>query len=397
MEPDAALRLRWTLACDEPSAERCRGQQQYSYRATVTDASGAVLHDSGPVIDTSPFCALEVRGLSPDTTYSVAVSNGEETAEATFRTSLTAGSVGNAWRGAEWISGGTQLRGAFNASSVKHATAYASGVGLFQMTLNGAAVSDSFLDPGFSTVPSWRMLYRAYNVTSLIQDGANAVGVRLAQGKYGYLESYCTPSDAFQPACRAFILCLSMELEDGTRQSFTTGANSSAWMVTTEGNPVHYTHLYHGEQYDARREQPGWDTAAFTPSSPLWTTAISYSKAADIGPLSLFTTPPIRITESRSPVRIYPDGTKHVFGAFCCGRHPISVRPTLNRCTVTIDNRLWAELGRCGTQHCLPSSVWMQLIFCVDMPHIQTFRCCTVSSQGLRHSDWHSSCLRARA
>ena len=65
------------------------------------------------------------------------------------------------------------------------------------MTLNGKNVSDSFLDPGFSTIPSWRMLYRAFDVTSLVRPGANAVGVRLGQGKYShgwYTQSHYMPT-----------------------------------------------------------------------------------------------------------------------------------------------------------------------------------------------------------
>ena len=241
VEPGAPLRLRWGLRCDEAEEQRCRGLRQRSYRAVVTAAeSGEVAHDSGVFLDSSPFCALQTAKLEPDAAYSVMVqTEAGRVASATFRTALP-GEVPAAsapWRGAEWISGGTQLRGSFHAPKpVKSATAYASGVGVFAMTLNGRNVSDSFLDPGFSTVPSWRMLYRAFDVTAQIVTGENAVGVRLGQGKYGYLESYCTPSDSFQPACRAFLLCLSMTFTDGTQQNFTTSADGG-WTVHNRGQP----------------------------------------------------------------------------------------------------------------------------------------------------------------
>eukprot|EP01051_Picozoa_sp_SAG22_P004325 SAG22_NODE_229_length_14598_cov_13.257052_6_plen_980_part_00 len=319
VEPAGGLRLRWGLRCETAPAHGvlgCRGLQQQSFRAVVTVAeNGAVVHDSGAVRASSPFCTLRSPALAPDTAYSVVVSlEAGQRASAAFQTAMPAES--RLWPGAEWISGGTQLRGTFSVplgKTVKRATAYASGIGVFQMTMNGKNVSDSFLDPGFSTVPSWRMLYRAFDVTALMAKGAgapNAVGVRLGQGKYGYLQSYCTPSDAFQPGCRAFLLSLSMEFSDGSRQNFTTTTaqkpgGAAAWHATTAGNPVFYTHLYHGEQYDARRDQPGWDTPEFQPSAALYTPVVAYPKAADLGPLSLFTTPPIRITESRAPERVY--------------------------------------------------------------------------------------------
>jgi hypothetical protein len=148
------------------------------------------------------------------------------------------------------------------------------------MTLNGQRVSDSVLDPGFSTVPSWRMLYRAFDVTSLMlpvssasltsspsqqqvkvnEGGVGAavehvVGVRLGQGKYGYLESYCTPSDAWTHGCRAFLLCLSVKFTDGSTENFTSSEASGAWTATSESNPVFYTHLFHGEMYGARFQE----------------------------------------------------------------------------------------------------------------------------------------------
>ena len=76
----------------------------------------------------------------------------------------------------------------------------------------------------------------------------------------------------------------------------------------------------------ARREEDGWDRPGFKPSAPLWSAAIRYPKAADLGPLSLFTTPPIRITESRSPHRIYRDGADGIwnFGKLGHHQHPSS-------------------------------------------------------------------------
>ena len=79
----------------------------------------------------------------------------------------------------------------------------------------------------------------------------------------------------------------------------------------TPRGQVFYTHLFHGEMYDARREQPGWDggpkAADFTPSAPLWSKAVPYAAAAaTLGDLSLFTTPPIVCTEERAPAKMYP-------------------------------------------------------------------------------------------
>ena len=67
------------------------------------------------------------------------------------------------------------------------------------------------------------------------------------------------------------------------------------------------------DQFDARRNEEGWDEPSFEPSSK-WSAAVAYPKSADLGPLSLFTTPPIRVTESRSPVKIYESPKPDVGG-----------------------------------------------------------------------------------
>ena len=64
------------------------------------------------------------------------------------------------------------------------ATLYASAVGCFQASLNGVPVSDSVLDPGFSTDYTKRILYRAFDVLKSLRE-KNALGVRLGFCKYG--------------------------------------------------------------------------------------------------------------------------------------------------------------------------------------------------------------------
>ena len=61
VEPEHGLRLRWGLLCDSVDKLSCRGLRQQSYRAVVTAArSGVVVHDSGAVRESSPFCTLDV-------------------------------------------------------------------------------------------------------------------------------------------------------------------------------------------------------------------------------------------------------------------------------------------------------------------------------------------------
>ena len=101
---------------------------------------------------------------------------------------------------ASWI-GSTQiymneLRKEFtvpNASPIKSATVFVSGIGYYELYLNGLSVDASRkLDPGWTTYEK-RTLFVSYDLTAKIQAGANAVGVKLGNGWYSQ-EQYVPPS-----------------------------------------------------------------------------------------------------------------------------------------------------------------------------------------------------------
>lgn len=60
---------------------------------------------------------------------------------------------------------------------------YASGVGVFELHINGAKVGDHFLDPG-EAVYDQKVLFVGFNVTQLLRSGTNAIGARLGNSKW---------------------------------------------------------------------------------------------------------------------------------------------------------------------------------------------------------------------
>lgn len=71
----------------------------------------------------------------------------------------------SAWRNSSWIGGGSELRADFALppdKNVARARAYATGVGAFELHLNGEKVGDHILDPGEAVYDQsyfWDMLY----------------------------------------------------------------------------------------------------------------------------------------------------------------------------------------------------------------------------------------------
>jgi hypothetical protein len=71
---------------------------------------------------------------------------------------------------------------------VSRAVVYSSGLGQYELRLNGQNVTDAVLAPGWTDY-AHTILYNAYDVTPLLQPGTNAFGVLLGNGMYNVTET----------------------------------------------------------------------------------------------------------------------------------------------------------------------------------------------------------------
>jgi len=183
------------------------------------------------------------------------------------------------WKG-KWIGGANQLRKEFTlpAPAVR-ARVFVSGLGYYELRINGKKVGDHVLDPGWTTYEK-RVLYTAYDVTGMLRQGANAVGLILGQGWYG---------------ARAALLQLNIEMDGGKRLEVFTDASWKA-----RQGPILADSIYDGETYDARQETPGWDRPGFVDVGWQAATVMDSPK----GVLSAQMMPPIRVTDTIVPLKV---------------------------------------------------------------------------------------------
>ncbi|HRZ99228.1 MAG TPA: alpha-L-rhamnosidase N-terminal domain-containing protein, partial [Candidatus Paceibacterota bacterium] len=140
---------------------------------------------------------------------------------------------------------------------IARARAYVSGLGYYELHLNGQRVGEQVLDPGWTSY-SKRVLYSTYDVTTQLKRGSNAAGIMLGSGWFNPLPlamwGHIKPGDALTTGEPRAILQLVIEFTDGTTQTVVT---DESWRI---GNaPILRNSVYLGEVYDARREQRGWD------------------------------------------------------------------------------------------------------------------------------------------
>lgn len=190
------------------------------------------------------------------------------------------------------------LRRSFTAASpIRKARLYVSGLGYYELHINGARVGDHVLDPGWTSYGR-RVLYSTYDVTAHLAQGENALGVMLGNGWYNPLPlrmwGHLNLREHLVVGRPRLILQLNIEYTDGTAEDIVT---DESWR-TAEG-PVLRNSVYLGEVYDARREIPGWNRPGFDDRA--WRPAVRATAA--VGPLRAQAAPPIRVGRIIKPVR----------------------------------------------------------------------------------------------
>lgn len=174
---------------------------------------------------------------------------------------------------------------------VKRAMLYISGLGNYEAYLNGDKVSDDVFAPTVSWYPE-RVYYNVYDVTSLAKKGKNLLAVKLGNGRYfGMRES---PTQLF--GLPRLLAQLEVEYGDGTSDIIVSDAS---WKVTSKG-PIIANNEFDGEEYDARLEIKGWNSADFDDS--LWQTATLMAEPG--GELTAQPNPNISVMEEIAPVGI---------------------------------------------------------------------------------------------
>ena len=134
---------------------------------------------------------------------------------------------------------------------------YATALGSYEIRINGRAVGDQVLAPGWTDFRQ-RVIYQTYDVTSLLKSGKNTIAALLAAGWYTTPLQWYRQGYNYGKTPTALRAQLRLEYSDGTTDLILSDENWKA-----EVSPIVSAEIYDGETYDARRAQGGWDTPSF--------------------------------------------------------------------------------------------------------------------------------------
>jgi alpha-L-rhamnosidase len=175
------------------------------------------------------------------------------------------------------------------ARAILHATAQ----GVFEAYLNGQPVSGDVLSPGWSSY-EWRLRYRSYNVTSLLEQNS-VLGIALGNGWFRGRLGW-SGSRALYGNELAALAQLEIEFSDGYVQPVVT---DESW--TAGPSAVVFNDLYDGQAIDARRYSGKWLESGF--SDETW--AGVHRAEFDMRTLTPYIGPPTSRQEELQPIKIW--------------------------------------------------------------------------------------------
>jgi alpha-L-rhamnosidase len=301
----SAPRLFWKLRGD------AGGARQTAYQILVGSSAGSLASDKGDLWDTGRVESDETThiryagkalGSSQRAHWKVRVWDGAGRASAwSTPSSWTMGIVAPTDWHARWIADRASaesplLRREFEVKAgLTRATIHVSGLGQYELTLNGRKVGDDLLSPGWTKYDK-TALYDTRDVTALVHEGSNAIGLVLGNGMYLVKGGRYTKFTGSFGRLMA-IAQLHLEYADGTTELIGT---DTRWR--TSPGPITFSCVYGGEDYDARAEPRDWNMPGFDDAAWHDATVVDGPRGA----LKGFTSaaPAITTFETLQPVRV---------------------------------------------------------------------------------------------
>lgn len=305
------------------SPDNTRGQRQTAYQVLVASDESLLKPDRADMWDSSKVLSSDSvhipyagKPLASDKTYFWKVRYWDQNGKASDWSAPAFWSMGlldkSDWK-AQWI-GPVQkedgspyplpiFRHDFAVEkAIKKAIVYITGLGHYELSLNGQKVGDQFLAQPWTKYEK-TICYDTYDITDSLHKGQNCFGVMLGKGFY-----MCSPKTDRRVHCVDIInplmlrLQASIEYKDDTKKTI---VSDTSWKTTN--GPITHSAINGGEDYDARKLQAGWNRSGFDDSSWSAVTKADPPTAAIISARN----EPIKTFEVFKPVSIDQPETGH--------------------------------------------------------------------------------------
>jgi alpha-L-rhamnosidase len=180
---------------------------------------------------------------------------------------------------------------------IKRATVYISGLGLYELYINGEKIGDQVLAPN-PTDYRKSFFYNTYDVTEQVRTGANTVAAVLGNGRFFTMRQNYKTQKHNTFGYPKLLLQLEIEYATGRKTVIVT---DETWKLNVDG-PIRTNNEYDGEEYDATKEFRGWNNIGFDESKWMKPELV----AAPPGKMIAQMSEPMKVMQIIRPVSIKP-------------------------------------------------------------------------------------------
>ena len=195
-------------------------------------------------------------------------------------------------------------------SEISAARLYVSGMGVYSAYLNGKEVApEELLKPTLSWY-SKRVYFNTYDVTKMLQQGDNALGIILEGGRYTSLRynaanpNWDGTDHVFGFGTPRLLLQLEVTYKDGQKETI---VSDETWKITNRG-PIRTANEWDGETYDENFDLGDWNQAEYDDSAWLQAELVD----APEGQLSPQPNPNIKVMGLIIPYNVFKKGDKWI-------------------------------------------------------------------------------------
>ncbi|MCL2361081.1 MAG: glycoside hydrolase family 78 protein [Defluviitaleaceae bacterium] len=178
---------------------------------------------------------------------------------------------------------------------VAKARAYITGMGIYELHINGSRIVDEYLTPDCNTYDAW-VQYQTFDITESMLNGDNTIGVMMAngwaKGRFGTFKNHHVPYTN-----RFLLICeIHVEYSDGSVDIIGTDED---WLCTS--SPILFDNIYDGIIYDANAEIPNWCKNNIDESN--WE-KMQVTVPRELGKLMARMSLPVKIMEKIKPIAV---------------------------------------------------------------------------------------------
>ncbi|MEY4053672.1 MAG: hypothetical protein RL034_590, partial [Bacteroidota bacterium] len=190
--------------------------------------------------------------------------------------------------------------------TVKNATVYIVGLGMYELFINGKKIGDQVLAPA-PTDYRKSVLYNAFDVTQQIKSGGNAIGAIIGNGRFFTMRQDYKPKKINTFGYPKMKLQVHIEYTNGQKDII---VSDGSWKLCVDG-PIRSNNEYDGEEYDATKALKGWANIGFNDSKWLTPELVD----APTGIVSAQPNEPMKVMQRVKPISIKKLGDTYILDA----------------------------------------------------------------------------------